>query len=88
MLDESNIITDEMRIELIKRAIQTTEGWKNLALAVAGHEDRIEKCKELLRKIGGDIEYDAPVIGEDFSEIKVKFADMLVASLENNLKNI
>lgn len=81
-------ITDEKRIELIKRAISSEAGWQALAQAVRYHssgnyESVKENCIRLLREIAGDREIDMPTV--DGPCVKVKFADVLVHQLEYNI---
>lgn len=81
-------ITDEKRIELIKRAISSEAGWQALAQSVRYHstenyEEIKTRCIEFLHKIAGDREVDVPTVNGQ--TVKVKFADMLVQQLEYNI---
>jgi hypothetical protein len=85
---EPTEITDEKRIELIKRAISSDAGWQALAKSVryhstANYEDVKAVCVSLLRQIAGDREVDVPTANG--ATVKVKFADMLVQQLEYNI---
>jgi hypothetical protein len=44
-------LSEEIKIDLIKKAIQTEAGWKLLANSIKTEEAKTQ-CMELLRKIG------------------------------------
>jgi hypothetical protein len=86
-------LTEDQKIKMIKRAISSVQGWKNLATSVKQAPltapTAKEKCIELLRKIGGDREITIPIEGDDeFGEVAVNFSDLLVQQLEDNLTKL
>jgi len=81
-------LSEDQKIQLIKQAISSVEGWKNLALSLNGDPSNKEKCIELLRKIGGDKMVALPVIIESTGEpdeVSITFSDVLIMELEKNI---
>jgi len=75
-------IPEEKKIELIKRAINSLDGWKALAQSIKDRPDSKNQCIELLRKIGGDSEIDLD------ENTKVSFTELLIEQLEIHLTKL
>lgn len=78
-------MTEEVKIQLVKQAISTTEGWKALAQSLISAADPVASkayCIELLRKIAGNKEIDLPT---NEGIVKGNFADLLIQQLEYNI---
>ena len=92
-------MTTEEKIELIRKAIRTEEGWKALANAVNNAPDRKkaeEKTVKFLQKIGGDrtitlkIPSKAASCSSRFGlneedEVDVGIGDLLVNELKKHM---
>jgi hypothetical protein len=85
----NNNLTDEEKLSLIKRAISTKEGWKNLALSIKLHINPVgakQKCIEALEEIGGDKEIEMKTV--DSIPVNIKMSELLVRELEENLSKV
>ena len=78
-------ISEEKKIELIKRAILSQEGWRAIALSVGNSPDAKTRCIEALKKIAGDREVPVAIDASSNPCNNVKFADLLIQQLEYNL---
>lgn len=87
--------SDEEKIQLIRRAISSVEGWRNLAESLQGNpESAKEECIRLLRIIGGDKMIDVPATvtdenGNSVEEtVKINFSDKLVDQLNEFIASL
>lgn len=86
------MISEDKKIELIKRAISSTEGWRNLALSLQGKPEAArEECIRLLKIIGANKIIDVPAIDEktgDTEVIQINFSDKLIEQLDENIAQL
>jgi hypothetical protein len=85
------VLSDDNRETIIRQAISTVEGWKNLARSVKYHSTLSvdvakQACVALLRKVAGDKEADQ--ITTDGDMVSVPFADLLVVQLEKHISEV
>ena len=66
---------DNLKIELLRRAISTEQGWKNLVVSFNGADKAREECKRLFRVIVGN-----EMVNVGDSEISLY--SMLISTLE------
>ena len=93
MSDAFEPLTDEQKISIIRMAIMTLQGWRNLALSLQGKPDSAkEECARLLRIIGKDklIDIDAIITDPDGNnpiptKVTINLSDKLVAQLDENI---
>ena len=77
-------LTEELKINLIKRSISTPEGWRNLAMSVAEsvNPNAKQECIDFLKKIGGNKTVPTPT---HLGWVDLDFSDLLVSQLEQNI---
>jgi len=85
----------ETKINLIRHAIRSENGWYKLAQPIKNSSDPIiarQKCVDLFRDIAGDQEIDVPVYSyienrEDRCLVSCKLLDRLCDQLDRFLQN-
>ncbi len=87
------ILTDEIKMGIIKKSISTNDGWRQLAIAVNNAKDPIlseEECKKFLTIIGGDKIIALATRYEDGSEINIEVnrSHLLCITLDNFLSQV
>lgn len=82
---------DDKKIEIIKKAIASKQGWLNLAASLDGKpQEAKDECIRLLRIIGGDKIIEMPVnyLDDDYTPttLSINFSDKLVSQLEEYIE--
>lgn len=76
-------LSEEQKIELIRKCISTEQGWKNLVLSLNGNANSKKECIRLLRKIG-----DETLFTDSLDINRGTISDMLEARLEHYINSV
>ncbi len=93
-MEKTPIVTQEVKVELVKKAIGSEQGWVNLAQSIKSAADPKEartNCESILRDIAADKRVDLPVLlklPSDAMMITIEMGDYLVGQLDETLRNL
>ena len=81
-------LSKDKKLELIKWAISSEQGWKSLAESIKGFSDpdaAKAKCLEYFATLAGDRVINIPI---DDGTVEVKYYDLLVQQLDQHINNL
>lgn len=80
------MLSEEVRIEIVKETIKTEEGWNRLVLSLGNKLENKLACIELLKKIGENKSINVSL--PDGYSITTNLSDVLVVKLEEMTSHI
>ena len=83
-------ISLETKVELVRRCMQTEEGWNKLALSIGKSPENREKCIEILKIIAGDRDVNVPFVNENgvAEPHTISYIELLTTFLDNHLAKV
>lgn len=82
----SDKMSDDLKLQLIKKAISTQAGWKKLAQSVRNNPLAKDECIRLLQIIGHNRLVALPV--DDGSNFEANLSELLVSQLEKHIQEL
>ncbi len=94
IIGKTPVVPRETKVEMVKLAIGSEQGWVNLAQSIksaANPKEAREECESILRDLAADKRVDIPALLKmppDAMMITIEMGDFLVSQLDDNLRNL